>query len=382
MLTRCLRFIAIAALAFGQPAFAHHVEMTATVAGTATAVATDAVLTGTVRQLIVEDRTTGKTTTYQTLRLDDGTAVELIGTPTASLQIGNRAQVTGSQTGGKLAVSQFEPLATPQPMQVAAAPSQVQGTLTLAHSDDFAGGHGKFGFVVRPVDGGRATPLVLDLMPDTLRNGMQVIATGSVTADAVSLDATAITIIAAPAPKPSSMTSADPLALTTNNMLVILVKFSDSPVTDPFTKAQVEAVVRDNTNSVASYYNEVSYNKEQLNVTVTPWLQTGTATPAALRLHDHRQPGRYGCDGGRLHGDVSESSSTSFPVSPPAAGRDWHTLASAKRGATATTSFPCMRTSSVIISDCCTREASTAGARRFRFRRQDAAHRNTATRSS
>ena len=54
-----------------------------------------------------------------------------------------------------------------------------------------------FSYVVRPVDGGRATPLVLDLMPDTLRNGMQVIATGSVTADAVSLDATSITIIAA-----------------------------------------------------------------------------------------------------------------------------------------------------------------------------------------
>ncbi len=239
-----------------------------------------AVLTGTVRQLIVEDRTTGKTTTYQTLRLDDGTAVELIGTPTASLQIGARAQVTGSKTGGKLAVSQFEPLAAPQPMQVAAAPSQVQGTLTLAHSDDFAGGHGKFGYVVRPVDGGRATPLVLDLMPDTLRNGMQVIATGSVTADAVSLDATSITIIAPPAPKPSTMTSAGPLALTTNNLLVILVKFSDSPVTDPFTQAQVDAVVRTNANSVASYYNEVSYNKEQLNVTVTPWLQTGVATPA------------------------------------------------------------------------------------------------------
>ena len=71
MLTRCLRIIAIAALAFAQPAFAHHVS------GTATAVATSVVLTGTARQLTVEDRTTGKTTTYQTLRLDDGTAVEL-----------------------------------------------------------------------------------------------------------------------------------------------------------------------------------------------------------------------------------------------------------------------------------------------------------------
>src|SRR5664279_1956988 len=118
-------------------------------------------------------------------------------------------------------------------------------------------------------------------MPDTLKNGMQVLATGSLTANAVSLDANYITIIAQPAPKASLLAASGPLALTTNNVLVILVKFSDSPATDPFTQLQVQQVMSTNANSVANYYAEVSYGKEQLNITVTPWLQTGVATPAS-----------------------------------------------------------------------------------------------------
>ena len=145
---------------------------------------------------------------------------------------------------------------------------------------------------------------------------MQVIATGSVTANAVSLDATSITIIAQPVPKTSAMTVSGPLALTTNNLLVILVKFSDSPVADPFTRAQVDAVVRTNTNSVASYYNEVSYNKEQLNVTVTPWLRDEErATPASCDFHDHRQRWPIRRDDGRqLTTGRIRTASTSFPV--------------------------------------------------------------------
>ena len=281
MPTRCFRIIAIAALAFALPAVAHHVETPAAVAVEVAGVVSDAVLTGTVKQLIVEDRTTGTTTTYRTLRQDDGTAVELTGALAASPDVGARAQITGQQSGSKLAMTQVQSLAALPSVALPTTSSQVQGTLTLAHSDDFANGHGAFSYVVRPHDGGRAVPLVLDVMPDTLKNGMQVLASGNVAAGAVSLDANYITIIAPAVPKRSAAQSLTPLALTTNNLLVILVKFSDSPTTDPFTQAQVDAVVRTNTNSVASYYNEVSYSKEQLNVTVTPWLQTGVATPAS-----------------------------------------------------------------------------------------------------
>ena len=98
MLTRFFRIIAIAAFAFALPATAHHVATPSAVASTSAGVATDAVLSGTVRQLIVEDRTTGTTTTYRTLRLDDGTAVELTGALADSLEVGARAQIAGLQT--------------------------------------------------------------------------------------------------------------------------------------------------------------------------------------------------------------------------------------------------------------------------------------------
>ena len=77
------------------------------------------------------------------------------------------------------------------------------------------------------------------------------------------------------------MTSAGPLALTTNNLLVILVKFSDSPVPTPSRRRRSTRWCARTPTASPSYYNEVSYNKEQLNVTVTPWLQTGAATPAS-----------------------------------------------------------------------------------------------------
>ena len=243
MLTRCLRIIAIAALALAQPAFAHHVDTPVADSGTATASATSVVLTGTVRRLTVEDRTTGKTTTYHTLRLDDGTAVELTGAAADLLGIGGRAQVTGLQTGSRVAISQAQTLARSPSAAAIAAPSQAQGILTLTHSDDFARGHGDFGYAVRPVDGGRAVPLVLGLMPDTLRNGMQVVATGSVTADAVSLDTTSITIVTQPAPKVSMAADLTALAQTTNNTLFVLVTFTDYP-TAAFTQSAVDAVVQ------------------------------------------------------------------------------------------------------------------------------------------
>jgi hypothetical protein len=68
-------------------------------------------------------------------------------------------------------------------------------------------------------------------------------------------------------------------------------------VSDPFTPAQVDQVMRTNADSVAAYYNEVSYGQQQLNVTVAcatapspsgcgahtaagGWLLTNSATPA------------------------------------------------------------------------------------------------------
>ena len=75
--------------------------------------------------------------------------------------------------------------------------------------------------------------------------------------------------------------------------------------------------MRTNANSVAAYYNEVSYGQQQLNITVacaTAPVASGCAAHTAagglaagqrrhagrLRLHHHRQPGRPGGHGGGL----------------------------------------------------------------------------------
>ena len=60
-------------------------------------------------------------------------------------------------------------------------------------------------------------------------------------------------------------------AITSQNALFILVKFLDT-ATLPFTQAEVQAVAVNNSNSVANYYQEVSFGKQVLNVTVTPWV--------------------------------------------------------------------------------------------------------------
>jgi hypothetical protein len=56
--------------------------------------------------------------------------------------------------------------------------------------------------------------------------------------------------------------------LGTNNVLVILVRFIDSPAT-PFSQAQAQGEF----STVSNYFREVSFGLQTLNVTVTPWLQ-------------------------------------------------------------------------------------------------------------
>ena len=68
-------------------------------------------------------------------------------------------------------------------------------------------------------------------------------------------------------------------SLKTNNVLVLLVKFTDNA--EPFTPTVVQQVMVTNAGSVANYYSEVSFGQEQLNITVTPsWLQSGIAAPS------------------------------------------------------------------------------------------------------
>src|SRR5205085_1746188 len=119
-----------------------------------------------------------------------------------------------------------------------------------------------------------ATPLVLAVIPDTLRIGMQVVATGTQATDGSSLEVSNITILATP---PQSN---GPLAAPiTNKVLVVLVQFPGGGA-PAFTQAQVDQTMRTNSASVANYYQEVSYGQQLLNVTVTPWLLSASAVPS------------------------------------------------------------------------------------------------------
>jgi hypothetical protein len=249
--------------------------------------------TGTVAELVVDDQVEGVTERFLALRLDDGQTVVLTGAGVETLASGARIEVTGTLNGEVLEAAGFSLLPAARVAAKSGTPAaiqkQVQGTLVVWHKDYFAEGRGEYGLGVH--DGAaQMTPLNVAVVPDTLRPGMTVSASGTTAADGVALDTNQITILAMPPAQ------AQPLGLTTtNNVLVLPIKFSDSPATDPFTPAQIDQVMRTNTLSTAAYYNEVSYGQQALNVTVAcqttkpagcathtssgGWLLTSSATP-------------------------------------------------------------------------------------------------------
>jgi hypothetical protein len=255
------------------------------------------VVSGTVIDLVVEDRVSNKTQRYVALRLTDGTGIALVGPGLESLPAGARAEAVGRNAGDTLFVTDAHVLAqAPTPSlreKQAASKTQVEGTLTLFHKDYFAQERAEYRFGVHEVHNGAAqmTPLNLAVVPDVLRVGMTVSVSGTTAADGVSLDTTQITILG----MPQQQTVLGGVSIT-NNVLVMPIKFADSPAGDPFTPAQVDQVMRTNANSVAAYYNEVSYGQQQLNITVAcattspsgcaantapgGWLRSSSATPA------------------------------------------------------------------------------------------------------
>src|SRR5208282_4644373 len=173
-----------------------------------------------------------------------------------------------------------------------ASPRQVHGTLVVFHKDYFAEGRGEYGLGVH--DGAaQMTPLNVAVIPDVLRPGMTVNASGTTAADGQSPDATQITILAS-APAQAAVAAG---VTTTNTVLVIPIKFADSAAGDPFTPAAIDQVMRTNAASTAAYYNEVSYGQQALNITVAckttqpsgcaantevgGWLLSSSATPAS-----------------------------------------------------------------------------------------------------
>ena len=198
-------------------------------------------------------------------------------------------------TSNVLAVNTFSVLPATEAARKASLATQdrkqLQGTLVVFHKDYFAQGRGEYGLGVH--DGAkRMTPLNVPVIPDSVHPGMVVSVSGTTAVDGTALDTSQITILGL---QPADAGPAE--APVTNNVLVMPIKFSDSPAGDPFTGAAVDQAWRTNPRSVAAYYNEVSYGQEQLNVTVacttgpTPagcagnssaggWLVSSSPTPA------------------------------------------------------------------------------------------------------
>jgi len=260
----------VLAIAASLPAGAHHgADAVTTGSQSAPLATTPETAAGTIDELVVDNRVDGTTTHYTLLRRDDGIVVGLRGANSESLSKGTRILATGRRAGDMLQVESFGVLSGPSPRAAvqATASGQVQGTLLLAHADDFEHDRSEFKMVVRG-DDGRATELQLGIMPDALRSGMTVVAYGTASADKLSLDTSRVEVLA-PAASPKVKTENFTIqSLKTNSVLVLLVKFTDSPSADAFTPAQVQQVMVTNANSVANYYSEVSYGQQALNVTV------------------------------------------------------------------------------------------------------------------
>jgi hypothetical protein len=132
-------------------------------------------VTGTIKELVIDNRVTGQTTRQVALLLDDGRKLALNGQGLDALTQNQRVQANGQLSGDALFLSAYHVVAGD--VILAKVADEVEGTLAMVHTDNFDQGRSSYSYIVRG-DDGRATPLQLAVMPDSLQIGMRVIAAG------------------------------------------------------------------------------------------------------------------------------------------------------------------------------------------------------------
>ena len=231
------------------------------------------VVTGELKELLVEDRVAGVSVRYRAIVLADGTRLRLSGEALDGVEKGSQVEVTGQRNGRTIFASELRQLA---PARTSRSKISVQaaGELQLYYVDYEDPERTTTEFDLRRSDG-TVTPLKLDVRPEALQRGMRVTVSGAPLTEG-GIEPDSITIEALPAQAPD----AQALAVKTDKVLVILMRFTDSPA-QPFTQAEVQTVVGGGpgSGSVAEYFKEASYGQQLLTVTVTPWINTGAATP-------------------------------------------------------------------------------------------------------
>ena len=234
------------------------------------------VLLGEVRELVVEDRVANATVRYHSLALADGSFVNL-SSANPAIAHGSRVEVTGSRNGRTLFVDEVREIGrAPRTGAAGGRTAEIHGVLRMYHVDYLDEAQSRFEFDVLGAND-EVTQLRLGVNVDALQRGMRVIVRGPMAADDA-IEPSQITIVAlADEPDPKVTVK----AAKTDNVLVILMRFTDSP-SNPFTQAQVETAWSGATDSggVAEYFKEVSFGQQLLNVTVTPWLSIASPTPA------------------------------------------------------------------------------------------------------
>lgn len=278
---------AVAALAFSSLVAAQNVPDGLERATTAPAPnASLEAVTGTVRELIIDDRVAGMTVRFLFVVPTSGGAVALAGRDVQTLEAGALATVTGRRNGNVLFVESLRAAKAAAGSARPAANRRAEGKLALAHADDFITGKSEYRYEIHG-DDGSVTPLKLGVRPEALQPGMRVAATGNTDAATEELDPAKIEVLALPA---STGTDAEPAsggkiaeltakAATTHKVLVITIKFTDT-ASDPLALSSVQSVMTTASDSVANFYREASYGQHLLNSTIpAQWLRASIATP-------------------------------------------------------------------------------------------------------
>src|SRR5205807_1660812 len=143
-------------------------------------------LTGIVEEIVIDDRVAHATYRYRELHLDDGTLVPLEGTATDALQSGSRVELTGHRHGRPMEVDAVRTLMQPQSTVAGSAAVEVEGTLSIAHSDDFTAERSRFVYEIQE-DNGNHRRLNLATLPAPLRWGMRISVSGEPSSDGSSL---------------------------------------------------------------------------------------------------------------------------------------------------------------------------------------------------
>ncbi len=271
-------------------------------------------LTGTVAEIVIDDRAGVVLYRYRELRQDDGTAVALQGAAALVPAAGSRVELAGRRNGKAFDVDAVNKVAGTSAATALAPTDVVEGTLAIAHSDDFAAGTGRFTYELH-TDDGRVRRLDLASLPDVLGYGMRLRVAGRTAADGIALQPSQITILA-PGPGGANAPRGDALqkAVTVNSVLVIMANFNNT-VAPTYTATQAQQVMTTNAGSVANYYNEVSYGQQALNVTVTSsWVQMNLAQPVSCNNADWQAIGTAASAAAKLASSSWDSAQYAFVV--------------------------------------------------------------------